>query len=749
MPNTLNYFSRGNMHPRLVLGTLLMLASIFGFESPGRAAGVVTNASYAALKFALTGGGPVTFTNDATIVVSNTLGINFSTSIDASGHNVTLSGNNSNRVFNVASGVTLIITNVTIANGRTVGANGATGATGNDGTSTGQNGGNGGNGSDGTGGAILNSGNLALFNCVLQSNSTVGGNGGTGGTGGNGGFNGGNGGNGGIAGNGLGGAIYNIGTLLLTNCTLSGNTATGGNGGLGGTNGNGPSTSYVGGGGLGATGQGAVIYNGGTTVTIINCTFSGNTAQGGTSQTAGTSSANPSVGLAGFVGADGRGGAFCNVAGASGITNCTFDANFAIGGAGGNGGLGNATGGNGGNGGNGFGGSLYNSATLVVVNCTLHGGAANGGTNGFSGAGPFAGSKGKVGLSKGDLIGNNGGFFEMENSIVTRGLNGDNAFGTITDLGHNISSDGTPVFTDQTSRLHTVANLLSLADNGGPTLTMALQPGSPALDAGNNDACLPFDQRGFTRPAGSGCDIGAYEFGNEFSISGRVTFGTNGMPGVVLTLSGPATNSTTSDAGGNYSFVNLPGGTYTVIPQPSGTFSSTNSTVTIGPPVSNVNFAANAIGGQVTSGTNLMRGITLNLTGPVSGTTLSDTNGNYLFTNLLAGTYTVATQSTTNFISTNSTVTIPPAAFNVNFAAANGGVSTNGPGTATISGSAGSNVAVTFSGLATNQTYRIQASTNLTTWQDVATNNSGVTGSIVLSQSKTNLPRQFFRSVKP
>ena len=52
----------------------------------------------------------------------------------------------------------------------------------------------------------------------------------------------------------------------------------------------------------------------------------------------------------------------------------------------------------------------------------------------------------------------------------------------------------------------------SLADNGGPTLTHALLPGSPAIDAAG-PACLPYDQRGVPRPQGPACDIGAYELG--------------------------------------------------------------------------------------------------------------------------------------------------------------------------------------------------------------------------------------------
>jgi len=60
-----------------------------------------------------------------------------------------------------------------------------------------------------------------------------------------------------------------------------------------------------------------------------------------------------------------------------------------------------------------------------------------------------------------------------------------------------------------------------LQNNGGPTETMALPSGSPAVDAGNPSGCtdgqghpLITDQRGKPRPDSedkTGCDIGAYE----------------------------------------------------------------------------------------------------------------------------------------------------------------------------------------------------------------------------------------------
>ncbi len=66
--------------------------------------------------------------------------------------------------------------------------------------------------------------------------------------------------------------------------------------------------------------------------------------------------------------------------------------------------------------------------------------------------------------------------------------------------------------------------LKPLANNGGPTQTHALDPASPAVDAGSNPLALTTDQRGvpYARVVGAAADIGAYEldtdhiFGNGF-----------------------------------------------------------------------------------------------------------------------------------------------------------------------------------------------------------------------------------------
>src|SRR5207302_4298141 len=57
-----------------------------------------------------------------------------------------------------------------------------------------------------------------------------------------------------------------------------------------------------------------------------------------------------------------------------------------------------------------------------------------------------------------------------------------------------------------------------LHDNGGPTQTIALQPGSPAVDAAVLANCPATDQRGVSRPQGAGCDIGAFELVQTITV---------------------------------------------------------------------------------------------------------------------------------------------------------------------------------------------------------------------------------------
>ena len=102
--------------------------------------------------------------------------------------------------------------------------------------------------------------------------------------------------------------------------------------------------------------------------------------------------------------------------------------------------------------------------------------------------------------------------------------------GMLTSYGYNLFQDDSgATFDPATKTQHGTDKILSvnelaklfaapvrLQDNGGPTRTYALAPGSPALDKIPLAACLvngiSTDQRGVKRPQGAQCDIGAYEY---------------------------------------------------------------------------------------------------------------------------------------------------------------------------------------------------------------------------------------------
>jgi hypothetical protein len=82
--------------------------------------------------------------------------------------------------------------------------------------------------------------------------------------------------------------------------------------------------------------------------------------------------------------------------------------------------------------------------------------------------------------------------------------------------GHNVEDLDTCNFDQPSDQPNTNPLLGALVDNGGPTATHALLPGSPAINAGDNSTCAAapvsgMDQRGIPRPQGLVCDIGAYE----------------------------------------------------------------------------------------------------------------------------------------------------------------------------------------------------------------------------------------------
>jgi hypothetical protein len=86
-----------------------------------------------------------------------------------------------------------------------------------------------------------------------------------------------------------------------------------------------------------------------------------------------------------------------------------------------------------------------------------------------------------------------------------------NSSGAVIDAGNNLSSDATPALISAGSVNNVDPLLGPLANNGGPTFTFPLLPGSPAIDTANPSGAPATDQRGVSRPQGPAPDIGAHE----------------------------------------------------------------------------------------------------------------------------------------------------------------------------------------------------------------------------------------------
>ena len=133
-----------------------------------------------------------------------------------------------------------------------------------------------------------------------------------------------------------------------------------------------------------------------------------------------------------------------------------------------------------------------------------------------------------------------------------------------------------------------------------------------------------------------------YTSSNTYNISGTISG--SGGAGATLSLNGPETTTTTADGSGNFSFSGQINGTYTLTPtNPGVTFTPASRTVTInGGSVIGVNFTATvtnplSISGVINGGA----GVTVNLAGKATATTTTDGSGNYAFSGLLPGSYSV------------------------------------------------------------------------------------------------------------
>ena len=172
-------------------------------------------------------------------------------------------------------------------------------------------------------------------------------------------------------------------------------------------------------------------------------------------------------------------GAILNIAdtkGTAALSNCTISGNSA----------------------QSYGGGINNVAGLTISNTTFSGNSAN-----------FGGS-----IAIGNPV-----TVSIGDTVLKAGQAGGNIFndgGTVISRGYNLSSDfGGGYLNGPGDQINTDPILGPLQDNGGPTLTHALLPGSPALNAGDPNFTPPpfFDQRGsgFDRVQNGRLDVGSYE----------------------------------------------------------------------------------------------------------------------------------------------------------------------------------------------------------------------------------------------
>ncbi len=465
-------------------GTVTVTNSTFSSNRAGYGGGgiysdtgtvTVTNSTFSSNRARYGSGGGID-SNGGTVTVTNSAfsgnSANHGGGIDSNGGRVTVtacsfSGNSAHDGGGIDSDSVLAVTNCSFS-GNSAGAGG--GGIDNGGTLTVTNSTFSGNSAGAGGGIYSDTGTVTVVNSTFSDNSAAP-------------YN-------------PGGGIFNVsGMLTVTNSTFSGNSA----------------------------GFGGGIDNGGT-LTVTNSTFSRNSGhdRGGGINNRGTSN-SLTVTDSTFSGNSGNyGGGIDSSGGRVRVATCTFSGNSAIHDGGGIG--------------------TNSLTTLTVANSTFSGNSAGAGGGignvGGENGGTLTVTNSTFSDNSGGSISNSGSAAIVTNTILANSIPGGNCTGTIIDGGHNIDDGATCGFmgtgcdtTTGSSFCSTNSQLdpAGLGNNGGPTQTIALAPGSPAIDAGDPEVCANppvsgVDQRGFVRP-GTGyanCSIGAYEYDSPGPPTGCV-----------------------------------------------------------------------------------------------------------------------------------------------------------------------------------------------------------------------------------
>ena len=291
------------------------------------------------------------------------------------------------------------------------------------------------------------------------------------------------------------------------------------------------------------------------------------------------------------------------------------------------------------------GGGINNSSgSMWITNTTISGNSAQ-----FGGGIVFGGSTGSISCSSVVSNGAGGGIYafnpmSIQNSIIA-GNSGADYSGTFNSLDFNLiaNTNGAIITGLTTHNIYGKDPLLGpLADNGGPTPTHALLPGSPAIDHGSSGG-LATDQRGQSRgfnfpayfDADDASDIGAYELQERAQTnwvvngsSSNLVFIVNstndvddGVPGIAHCSLREAINAANATPGTNtINFAAEIPGLHTGV---TGTITLSNGELTI---TNSVNINGPGAANLTVSGNNTSRVVTTTGTGPVhlSALTIAD-----------------------------------------------------------------------------------------------------------------------------